>query len=94
MAENKGADITDTIDRYVKNAQKALDEFMDMTQEEIDRIVKEMTLAGLEKHMELARLAVEETGRGVYEDKDGTRKYTTEVIAEKVTFLSSKKADE
>lgn len=29
-----------------------------------------------------------------YEDKDGTRKYTTEVIAEKVTFLSSKKPEE
>ena len=25
-----------------------------------------------------------------YEDKDGTKKYSTEVIAEKVTFLSSK----
>ncbi len=29
-----------------------------------------------------------------YQDKDGTTKYTTEVIAEKVTFLSSKKSDE
>ena len=29
-----------------------------------------------------------------YEDKDGVKKYTSDVIAEKVTFLSSKKADE
>lgn len=29
-----------------------------------------------------------------YEDKDGTKKYTTEVIAEKVTFLSNKKPEE
>ena len=29
-----------------------------------------------------------------YEDKDGTKKYSSDVIAEKVTFLSSKKADE
>lgn len=29
-----------------------------------------------------------------YEDKDGNKKYSTEVIAEKVTFLSSKKTDE
>lgn len=29
-----------------------------------------------------------------YDDKDGTKKYSTEVIAEKVTFLSSKKIDE
>ena len=26
-------------------------------------------MAGLEKHMQLAKMAVEETGRGVYEDK-------------------------
>ena len=29
-----------------------------------------------------------------YEDKDGTKKYSTEVIAEKVTFLSSKPLDD
>lgn len=29
-----------------------------------------------------------------YEDKDGTKKYSTEVIAEKVTFLSSKKTEQ
>ena len=29
-----------------------------------------------------------------YEDEEGNKKYNTEVVAEKVTFLSSKKADE
>ena len=29
-----------------------------------------------------------------YDDKDGNKKYTTDVIAEKVTFLSSKKVEE
>ena len=28
-----------------------------------------MALAGVDQHMPLAKLAVEETGRGVYEDK-------------------------
>lgn len=42
---------------------------MDMTQEQIDTIVQQMALAGLDKHMHLAKMAVEETGRGVYEDK-------------------------
>ena len=69
MAVKKETDINSVIDGYVEKAQKALDEFMDMTQEQVDKIVKEMTLAGLEKHMELAKLAVEETKRGVYEDK-------------------------
>ena len=36
MPNKKETDITATIDRYVENAQKALDEFMDMTQEQID----------------------------------------------------------
>jgi single-strand DNA-binding protein len=29
-----------------------------------------------------------------YEDKDGVKKYTSDVIAEKVTFLSSKRPEE
>ena len=61
--------VNEMIDGYVKKAQKALHEFMSMDQEQIDKIVKAMTLAGLDKHMELAKLAVDETGRGIYEDK-------------------------
>lgn len=30
----------------------------------------------------------------IYDDKDGNKKYATEVIAEKVTFLTNKKPDE
>ena len=80
MPANKETDVTVIIDGYVKKAQKALDEFMSMTQEQVDAIVKEMTLAGLKNHMELARLAVEETGRGVYEDKITKNMFATEYI--------------
>lgn len=80
MPNKNESDINTVIDGYVKKAQKALDEFMDMTQEQVDFIVKEMTMAGLEKHMELARLAVEETGRGVYEDKITKNMFATEYI--------------
>ena len=80
MAVKKETDINSVIDGYVEKAQKALDEFMDMTQEQVDKIVKEMTLAGLEKHMELAKLAVEETKRGVYEDKITKNMFATEYI--------------
>ena len=47
MPNKKETDINSVIDGYVKKAQKALDEFMDMTQEQVDNIVKEMTMAGL-----------------------------------------------
>ena len=68
------------IDGYVKKAQKALDEFMELNQEQVDAIVKAMTLAGLDKHMELAKMAVEETGRGVYEDKITKNMFATEYV--------------
>ena len=80
MPNKKENDLKTAIDRYVINAQRALSEFMDMTQEQVDNIVKEMTLAGVSKHMELARLAIEETKRGVYEDKITKNMFATEYI--------------
>ena len=68
------------IDQLVANAQVALKEFLDLDQEKIDHIVHEMALAGLDKHQELARMAVEETGRGVYEDKVIKNMFATEYI--------------
>lgn len=72
--------VNEMIDGYVKKAQKALDEFMNLDQEQVDAIVKAMTLAGLDKHMELAKMAVEETGRGVYEDKITKNMFATEYV--------------
>lgn len=72
--------VNEMIDGYVTKAQKALDEFMALNQEQIDAIVKAMTLAGLDKHMELAKMAVEETSRGVYEDKITKNMFATEYV--------------
>ncbi len=68
------------IDKLAENALAALDEYSKLTQEEIDDIVHAMTLAGIEAHMELAKLAVEETGRGVVEDKAIKNIFATEYI--------------
>ena len=72
--------VNEMIDGYVAKAQKALNEFMALNQEQSDAIVKAMTLAGLDKHMELAKMAVEETGRGVYEDKITKNMFATEYV--------------
>lgn len=72
--------VNEMIDGYVAKAQKALNDFMALNQEQIDAIVKAMTLAGLDKHMELAKMAVEETGRGVYEDKITKNMFATEYV--------------
>ncbi|GAA4627756.1 bifunctional acetaldehyde-CoA/alcohol dehydrogenase [Cellulomonas oligotrophica] len=57
------------IDQLVANATKALAEFEKMTQDDVDRFVKKGAVAALDQHGQLAKLAVEETGRGVFEDK-------------------------
>ncbi|MGW8328091.1 bifunctional acetaldehyde-CoA/alcohol dehydrogenase [Streptomyces sp. NPDC055808] len=57
------------VDALVRGAQEALGRFETFTQEQVDHIVKKASLAALGEHGELARLAVEETGRGLFEDK-------------------------
>lgn len=61
-------------------AQIALDEYMKMDQEQVDKAVHAMAIAGLDAHMYLAKLAVEETGRGVVEDKIIKNMFATEYI--------------
>jgi len=57
------------IDILVANAQLALDAYSAFNQEDINHLVKKASVAALNKHGELAVLAVKETGRGVFEDK-------------------------
>ncbi len=64
----------------VDHARQALDGFMRMNQEQVDAVVEAMALAGVENHMRLARMAVEETGRGVYEDKITKNLFATESV--------------
>ncbi|RKE19189.1 bifunctional acetaldehyde-CoA/alcohol dehydrogenase [Streptomyces sp. TLI_171] len=69
-AENReAAEAAAAVDVLVRNGQKALREYSGFTQEKVDRIVKKASLAALAAHTRLAALAVEETGRGVFEDK-------------------------
>lgn len=86
IKEENMEDIKANIDSLVERAQAALAEFMTMSQEQVDRIVKAMTLAGLEKHMELAKLAVEETKRGVYEDKVIKNLFATEYVYHSIKY--------
>ncbi|MET1249097.1 bifunctional acetaldehyde-CoA/alcohol dehydrogenase [Sporolactobacillus sp. STCC-11] len=78
--DSKKETLEKTIDQLVTNAKTALDDFRPLDQSQIDEIVKQMALAGLDKHMELAKMAVEETKRGVYEDKMIKNIFATEYI--------------
>jgi acetaldehyde dehydrogenase/alcohol dehydrogenase len=57
------------IEGLVKRGKAAAAVFSQYTQEDVDRIVKAMVLAGLSQAQHLARLAIEETRLGVLEDK-------------------------
>lgn len=72
--------IASMIDKLANNAAKALGDFRCFNQEMIDEIVKQMALTALQNHKNLAKLAVKETRRGVYEDKVFKNMFATEFI--------------
>jgi acetaldehyde dehydrogenase / alcohol dehydrogenase len=68
------------LESLVSQARTAAAVFTQYTQEDVDRIVKPMVLAGLEQAQHLARLAVEETRLGVMEDKTIKNMVATEFV--------------
>ena len=64
----------------VSQARAAAAVFTQYTQEDVDRMVKAMTLAGLAQAQSLARLAIEETRLGVLEDKVIKNMVATEFV--------------
>ncbi|MFJ7068265.1 bifunctional acetaldehyde-CoA/alcohol dehydrogenase [Streptomyces sp. NPDC101115] len=68
------------VDELVDNAAKALADFESFTQEQVDHIVAKASVAALDQHTALARLAVEETGRGVFEDKAAKNMFACEHV--------------
>lgn len=57
------------VDQLVARGQAALVAFGNFDQDQINYIVKKASVAALDQHGHLAKLAVDETGRGVFEDK-------------------------
>ena len=80
VAEETKPEYQSMIDALVDNAKAALAQYMTMNQEQVDAAVQAMALAGVEEHMRLAKMAVEETGRGIYEDKITKNLFATEYV--------------
>jgi len=68
------------LDGLLSKARNAAAVFTQYTQQDVDRIVKPMVVAGLEQAQHLARLAVEETKLGVLEDKALKNMVATEFV--------------
>lgn len=90
MAENISQEeqqrVQNMINELVEKAKQASKEYLKLDQETVDRITKAMSMAGLEHHMELAKLAVEETGRGIYEDKITKNMFATEYVYHSIKY--------
>lgn len=78
--------VKEVVDELAKKANIALQEYMKLDQEQVNKIVKAMAMAGLEHHRELAKLAYEETKRGVYEDKVIKNIFATEYIWHSIKY--------
>ncbi|WP_066015262.1 bifunctional acetaldehyde-CoA/alcohol dehydrogenase [Endozoicomonas atrinae] len=86
---NKDAVVQDVdaqINALIERAMVAREKFLKLTQEDVDRVTKAMALAGQAAHMELARMAVEETGRGILEDKVTKNIFATEYVYHSIKY--------
>ena len=80
VEEVKTNDVQAVIDELAAKANVALEKMSDFDQEKVDYIVHQGAIAALDKHMMLAKMAIDETGRGVYEDKAIKNMYASEYI--------------
>ena len=86
ISEEEKLRIKTMVDSLVARAKVASEEYMKLDQDTINNIVKAMAMAGLDNHMKLAKMAVEETGRGIYEDKITKNMFATEYIYHNIKY--------
>ena len=77
---NQKPKVETEVETLVQRSKKALAELKTYTQAQIDDLCEKVAVAALDNHMKLAKLAVEETGRGVVEDKAIKNIYASEYI--------------
>ena len=58
ITEEERQEIEQMINNLVERAKIASEEYKKLDQEQVDRIVKRMSMAGLDNHMKLAKMAV------------------------------------
>ena len=86
---NNEITVENMINELVKKANIAKEEMLKLDQEATDKIVAAMAKAGLDKHIELAQLAVNETGRGIFEDKVTKNMFATEYIYNSIKYTKT-----
>lgn len=78
--------VENMINDLVEKANVAKEAMLKLDQEAVDKIVAAMAKAGLDKHIELAQMAVEETQRGIFEDKVTKNIFATEYVYNSIKY--------
>ena len=73
-------DSVETLEKAIKRIRKAQEEFATFTQEQVDKIFLAAASAANKARIPLAKMAVEETGMGIVEDKVIKNNYASEYI--------------
>ena len=81
--ENIIVDSIENLNLVLDRVREAQKEFSKYTQEQVDRIFKDAAIAANQARIPLAKMAVEETGMGVIEDKVIKNHYASEYIYNK-----------
>ena len=87
--ENNIPSYQQEVNELVDKALKCLDEYASFTQEQIDYIVAKASVAALDQHGNLAKLAIEETKRGVFEDKATKNLFACEYVTHNMKRLKT-----
>lgn len=77
------------VNEKVAKAVKALEQYASYDQEKIDYIVAKCSVAGLDHHGDLAKIAIEETKRGVFEDKATKNLFACEYVVNHMRNLKT-----
>jgi len=86
MTEAEKQKVKEMIDKLIERAKVASQKYMELDQETVDNITKKMAMAGLENHMKLAKMAIEETKRGIYEDKITKNMFASEYVYHSIKY--------
>ena len=89
VKEKQELTVESMINDLVTKGNKAKEEMLKLDQEAVDKIVKAMAKAGLDKHIELAQMAVEETERGIFEDKVTKNIFATEYVYNSIKYTKT-----
>ena len=89
VVEPTNEEIDAYVDQLVSKAQVALSKCEEFAQEQVDYIVAKCSVAGLDAHGTLAEAAINETGRGVFEDKAVKNLFACEYVTSNLRHLKT-----